>query len=68
MIDILPDYKGTKAKFDGFLPAEKDAVPKTATPLPQEWDGEQTFWLKHPNELLYPTLVDDNSSLESRRK
>ncbi|KAG2027499.1 hypothetical protein GB937_001243 [Aspergillus fischeri] len=62
MISLIPGYEYVKQKFNNLAPLKESEVTKKPDPLPQEWDGWVTFWLKHPNELLYPTVCDNSSS------
>ncbi|KAF7587385.1 hypothetical protein BBP40_007351 [Aspergillus hancockii] len=61
MISLIPGYESTKRKFDSLSPPKVDGIPKPVEPVPKEWDGWVTFWLKHPNEYLYPTVVEESN-------
>jgi hypothetical protein len=62
MISLIPGYEYVKQKFNNLAPLKESKVTTTPAPLPKEWDGWVTFWLKHPNERLYPTVCDNPSS------
>ncbi|GAQ08538.1 hypothetical protein ALT_5859 [Aspergillus lentulus] len=62
MISLIPGYEYVKQKFNRLAPLKESEVTTTPAPLPKEWDGWVTFWLKHPNERLYPTVCDNPSS------
>jgi hypothetical protein len=63
---MISGFEGTKAKFHKLLPP--DASAPISKPLaeaaPEEWEGHMTFWLKHANELTYPTLVENKKPLD----
>lgn len=63
MISLIPEYESTKRKFDSLVPPTDvggvaAGVDNNVDPVPNDWDGWVTFWLKHPNESLYPTVVE----------
>ncbi|GFF52290.1 hypothetical protein IFM51744_07807 [Aspergillus udagawae] len=62
MISLIPGYEWVKKKFNNLAPLKKSQVTKNPDPVPDEWDGWVTFWLKHPNEWLYPTVCENTSS------
>lgn len=64
MISIIPEYGTTKGNFQALDPSKVNGIKNKVNPPPKEWDGKVTFWLKAPNESLYPTVVkgpDPNS-------
>jgi hypothetical protein len=62
MISLIPGYEWVKQKFNNLAPLTESQVVKKPDPVPDEWDGWVTFWLKHPNEWLYPTVCENTSS------
>jgi hypothetical protein len=62
MISLIPGYEWVKQKFNNLEPLKENQVAKKPDPVPDEWDGWVTFWLKHPNEWLYPTVCENTSS------
>ncbi|GFF56735.1 hypothetical protein IFM46972_10594 [Aspergillus udagawae] len=62
MISLIPGYEWVKQKFNNLAPLKESQVVKKPDPVPDEWDGWVTFWLKHPNEWLYPTVCENTSS------
>ncbi|RHZ50599.1 uncharacterized protein CDV56_104814 [Aspergillus thermomutatus] len=61
MISLIPGYEYVKQKFNRLAPLKESEVTKTPDPVPNDWDGWVTFWLKHPNEFLYPTVCENAS-------
>ncbi|KAF7176473.1 hypothetical protein CNMCM7691_002791 [Aspergillus felis] len=62
MISLIPGYEWVKQKFNNLAPLKASQVAQKPAPVPDEWDGWVTFWLKHPNEWLYPTVCENSSS------
>ncbi|GIK02915.1 hypothetical protein Aspvir_006980 [Aspergillus viridinutans] len=62
MISLIPGYEYVKQKFNNLAPLKESQVTKKPAPVPDEWDGWVTFWLKHPNEFLYPTVCENTPS------
>jgi hypothetical protein len=59
MISLIPGYEYVKQKFNHLDPLQKSGVTTKPAPVPDvppEWDGAVTFWLKDPNEDIYPTV------------
>jgi hypothetical protein len=65
MISLIPGYEWVRQKFNNLAPLKESQVKKNPDPVPDEWDGWVTFWLKHPNEWLYPTVCENTSSNRS---
>ncbi|KAF7158661.1 hypothetical protein CNMCM6106_005451 [Aspergillus hiratsukae] len=62
MISLIPGYEYVKQNFYRLAPLEESEVKNKPDPVPNDWDGWVTFWLKHPNEDLYPTVCENASA------